>query len=164
MDGLGRLSEGLGRLKDVLGRLGLIERFGVNDRDRLNERFCRPLLDRGADRIDGDGARLIGELGLELNDRDPIELPRFVTEGRDGICGERCTLGAELLDREAAPLLRLRDCPQAEGPASTIETTTATIRAPETRFLAFRSPAARHWFFSRSANIVALLSPRRWPH
>lgn len=162
MDGLDRLIDGLGGLKDVFGRLGL----GATDLDRLDMRLCRPLgaLGLGADCTIGDGLRLICGLGLELNDRDPIDPPGFIAGGREGICGEACGLGAGLLTlgREAATLLRPRDWPQACGPADgIIPTTTATINEPQTRFLAFQGPAVREWSLSRTANIEILLSPRR---
>jgi hypothetical protein len=63
----------------------------------------------GADWTIGDGPRLICGLGRELNDRDPIDGPRFVADGMERICGEGCTLGAELPpDREAIPPPRPR--------------------------------------------------------
>jgi hypothetical protein len=151
-DGLDRLMDGLGRLNDAFGRLGLIEGLGAADRDRLDIRLCRLEL------------RLDEGLGLELNDRDPIDPPGFATDGLEGICGEACALGAEFLtlDREPAPLLRPRDWPQACGPAgSSIPSTTATANEPQTRFPAFQGPAARAWFLSLTAYIEILLSPRR---
>ena len=97
-----------------------------------------------------------------MNDRDPIDPPGLATDGLEGICGEACTLGAELLALIREPrLLRLRDCPQASPVGSIIPTTTAITSKPETRLLALRGPAARDFILSLSANIEILLSPRR---
>jgi hypothetical protein len=149
MSGLDWLADGLGRLKDVFGRLGLIEGLGLGATglDWLDMRFCMPLgaLGRGAGCAIGDGPRLIWGLGLELNDRDPID-PPGLTDGLEGICGGACALGAALLAliREAASLLRPRAWPNACDPADrVIPTTTATTSEPGMHFFTLLGPAAR---------------------
>jgi hypothetical protein len=159
MDGLDRpirglgLTDGLGRLNDVFGRLGLIDGLGLGatDLDRVDMRFCRPppeKLDRGADWTIGDGPRLTCGLGADRNDDEPIDPPRFITDGLEGVCGEACTLGAEFLALIREPRSLRRDCPEASPTGSIIPTTTAATNKPETRFLTFQGPAARLWSFS----------------
>lgn len=158
--------DGLGRLKD-----GLIDGLGLGETDlaRLDMRSGIPPLGAlalGADWAIGEGPRLIRGLGEEPKDRDPIDPPGLVTEGREGICGADGALGAALLmlGREAIPPapLRPRIWPCACGPTNrAIPSTTAAIEETHTRRFGRTNPAAREWFLSSTANIVKLLSPRR---
>ncbi len=166
MEGLEGLGDGVDRLNEGFDRLEFTDgvRLGVADLNRLDIWLCRPLLERGTDGVATDGLRLTCGLGCGLNDlagTDP--LPRFITEGRDGICGVLAGIFLTLdCEAAASELLRPRDWPKACGPANNaIPTTKATADTPPARLRAPASPAVREWFLSFRANIVILLSPRR---